>query len=372
MISTACGYVKTAALRFIGGVLGVFASILGIFGLLPSTMTQGGVDRARKKIFNYDKSYNKTKLDANLSHDNAAMTDIFYDLVTDFYEWGWGQSFHFATRFKGESFRESILRHEYILATKLNIKNTDKVLDCGCGVGGPARNVTMFTGCTLTGITINDYQIRRANRLTPSYLKKRLNFVQGNFAELPFEANTFNKCFFIEASCHMKDRTKPFAEAFRVLKPGGMMLSYEWLMTDKFNPQSKDHLRIKRGIEHGNGLPDTLTIPEMRKMCKQVGFEIVEGYDMAVQAELDFAEDNVTWYHALSAGTDAITGFLRSTQGRFFTRTMLNVLETIGLAPKGSVATSDMLEDAAVSLVEGGETGIFTPMYTLVARKPLK
>jgi len=368
VISTA----KTAVCRFVGGFLGVIASFLGAIGLLPDSMIRGGVDRARRKIFNYDASYNKTKLEDSLQHDNAALTDIFYDLVTDFYEWGWGQSFHFSTRFKGESFNEAILRHEYILAHKLGIKKTDKVLDAGCGVGGPARNVSKHTGCTVTGITINDYQVKRATRLTPRWLKKRVSYKKANYADLPFADESFDKCFFIEATCHMKDRTKPFGEAFRVLKPGGLMLSYEWLMTDKFDPKNRDHLRIKRGIEHGNGLPDTLSIPEMKKMCTQVGFEIVEAYDMVTFAEESYAEDNIPWQHALSAGTDLITGFLRSTHGRYFTRTMLNILETIGFAPKGSIATSDMLEDAAVSLIEGGETGIFTPMYVIVARKPLK
>jgi len=37
-------------------------------------------------------------------------THRYYDLATDFYEWGWGSSFHFATRQAHESFRESILR----------------------------------------------------------------------------------------------------------------------------------------------------------------------------------------------------------------------------------------------------------------------
>ena len=56
-----------------------------------------------------------------------------------------GQSFHFATRYKTESFHESILRHEYFLASHLNVKPGEKVLDVGCGVGGPLRNIARFT-----------------------------------------------------------------------------------------------------------------------------------------------------------------------------------------------------------------------------------
>jgi sterol 24-C-methyltransferase len=35
-------------------------------------------------------------------HQAQNMTNSFYDLVTDFYEYGWGQSFHFAKLFKGK------------------------------------------------------------------------------------------------------------------------------------------------------------------------------------------------------------------------------------------------------------------------------
>lgn len=46
----------------------------------------------------------------------------FYNLVTDFYEYGWGQSFHFAPRQKRETFRESIRRAEYTLASRLEVR----------------------------------------------------------------------------------------------------------------------------------------------------------------------------------------------------------------------------------------------------------
>ena len=34
----------------------------------------------------------------------AAMVNHFYNLVTDFYEWGWGQSFHFGPRYINEGY----------------------------------------------------------------------------------------------------------------------------------------------------------------------------------------------------------------------------------------------------------------------------
>ena len=74
------------------------------------------------------------------------MVDYFYELVTPFYEWGWGSSFHFAYRLKGESFAESMRRHEYYLSSWLGLPPRSRVLDLGCGIGGPTRNIGRFTG----------------------------------------------------------------------------------------------------------------------------------------------------------------------------------------------------------------------------------
>ena len=50
-------------------------------------------------------------------------------------------------------------RHEYYLAGRLGLKKGSKVLDWGCGIGGPYRNIARFTGADITGITINEYQV---------------------------------------------------------------------------------------------------------------------------------------------------------------------------------------------------------------------
>ncbi|TVU41833.1 hypothetical protein EJB05_15388, partial [Eragrostis curvula] len=72
------------------------------------------------------------------------MVNKYYDLATSFYEYGWGESFHFAHRWSGESLRESIKRHEHFLALQLGLKPGMKVLDVGCGIGGPLREIARF------------------------------------------------------------------------------------------------------------------------------------------------------------------------------------------------------------------------------------
>ncbi|KAJ2201832.1 Delta(24)-sterol C-methyltransferase, partial [Coemansia sp. RSA 520] len=59
------------------------------------------------------------------------LTNTYYNLATDFYEYGWGESFHFARKSIGESLRESIKRHEHTLFDAARISSGMKVLDVG-------------------------------------------------------------------------------------------------------------------------------------------------------------------------------------------------------------------------------------------------
>jgi sterol 24-C-methyltransferase len=57
----------------------------------------------------------------------------------------------------GEGFHAAIARHEHYLAYKIGIQKNMTVLDVGCGVGGPARQIAKFTGCKVVGLNNNDY-----------------------------------------------------------------------------------------------------------------------------------------------------------------------------------------------------------------------
>ena len=36
----------------------------------------------------------------------------------------------------------------------------------GCGVGGPAKNIARYSGAEITGLNFNEYQIKKATKLT--------------------------------------------------------------------------------------------------------------------------------------------------------------------------------------------------------------
>jgi len=295
--------------------------------------------------------------------------DSFYNIVTDFYETGWGQSFHFAPRGQSETFRESIIRHEHYLALKLDIKPDDVVLDVGCGIGGPMRNIAQFSGAKIVGVTINEYQVNRGNEINKANgFGEQCLLKQGDFCKLAaFKDNTFDKVFAIESTCHAPNRCDVYDQVYRVLKPGGLFASYEWVLNeDKFDKKNKDHLTIKYQIEKGNALPDLITNKECIANFKQSGFEVVSAVDLDQESR---DKGQIPWHASLRANCNVET-IQHTWCGVTFTHYLTWILEKIHLAPKGTFRAHQILQTARDGLVKGGDLQIFTPMLMVIAKKP--
>lgn len=305
-------------------------------------------------------------------------TDQYYDLATDFYEYGWGSSFHFATRFQGETLAQSITRHEYFLAGKLDLKPGMKAGDLGMGIGGPLRSITKFSGADVTGVSINDYQVRRAKAVTEqresAQAAKRMHYVHGDFTKLVpqvFEPESLDAIFYIESSCHISNRTEIFREGAKALKKGGKIFLYEWVMTNRFDRNNETHMKIKKDIEYGNGIEDMIVQTEVIKALENSGFRILEEEDLQDSAEELFGEHNVPWYYDMSReyAFGSLESFKLSQFGQRSLSGVLTFMEMIKLVPPGASDTNEMLKTGGKGLVKGGQLKIFTPMYMVLGEK---
>lgn len=296
----------------------------------------------------------------------AAMINHFYNLVTDFYEWGWCQSFHFGPRFHNETFLESIKRAEYYLCLRLGMIPGMKALDVGCGVGGPMRNMAVFTGCNIEGITINQYQVNIGNKYNGANgLSHLCKLVRGDFQNLPWENGYFDRAYGIEATCHSPDRVQCFSEVARVLKPNGLFAVLDWVVLNHYDPKNKEHVRIKEGIEVGNGLPTLATPEQVVEAFEKAGFEVIDHFDLNRNVH---ASNEIPWYDTLN-GKMSLSGFRMTHIGRMCTHAMVWTLELLRIAPAGSTRVSSLLNATALDLVAGGQDEIFTPSYFVLGRK---
>lgn len=81
-----------------------------------------------------------------------------------------------------------------------------RVLDVGCGVGGPAREIARFTDARIVGVNNNAFQVERARKYTTKAgLDGQVEFVKGDFLSLAeqFGENSFDAVYAIEASTRL-------------------------------------------------------------------------------------------------------------------------------------------------------------------------
>ncbi|PWY75496.1 sterol 24-c-methyltransferase [Aspergillus heteromorphus CBS 117.55] len=302
----------------------------------------------------------------------ATLTRHYYNIATDFYENAWGTSFHFCRFAPGEPFHQAIARHEHYLAHQIGIKNGMRVLDVGCGVGGPAREIVKFSDANVVGLNNNDYQIQRATLYAEKEgLSDKLSFVKGDFMQMQFPDNSFDAVYAIEATCHAPELQGVYSEIFRVLKPGGVFGVYEWLMTDDYDNENPEHRRLRLGIEQGDGISNMVNVSEGLAAMRGAGFELLHNEDLAQRP------DSIPWYYPIAGSFkhmasvwDFFTIARMTWWGRGLAHRFVGAMEKIGFFPQGSQKTADSLALAADCLVAGAEKNLFTPMYLMVGRKP--
>ncbi|KAF8652370.1 hypothetical protein AX16_004398 [Volvariella volvacea WC 439] len=336
--------------------------------------------RVENRVENYTKFW-KQDLNREASEDNekrienyTEVVNGYYDGATDLYEFGWAQSFHFSRFYKGEAFLASLARHEHYLAAQMVLRPGMRVLDVGCGVGGPAREIARFSDCQVIGLNNNDFQIQRARRYTrQAGLEGQVTFVKGDFMKLSeqFGENYFDAVYAIEATVHAPTWEGVYGEIFKVLKPGGVFGVYEWCMTDSWDPSIPEHKELAHQIELGNGIPEMRPLRLARQALKTVGFQIEHEEDLAERP------DPVPWYYPLEGDIrkaqtfwDYLTVWRMSWSGRLISHNALWLMEMMGIVPKGTYDVSETLKVAMHALVKGGQTKLFTPMYLVVSRKP--
>ena len=112
-------------------------------------------------------------------------------------------------------------------------------------------------------------------------------------------------------------------------------------------------------------MPDIAFSHQIDDALRQVGFELLESGDLAEKAG-----PGIPWYQPLAGSGFSFASFRSSRVGRLATHGTLQLMEALGIVPKGTVRVSGLLNLCATAMVASGRLGIFTPMYFLHARKP--
>ena len=302
-------------------------------------------------------------------YDHARTVREYYDLCSEFMVFGWGESLHFAPLSSQESLKDSKIRHQRLMISKLELREGMSVIDVGCGIGGPMRRVVREAGVRVVGVNSSEVQLDKAKALNAEAgLDHMVDYLASSFMDMGAIADdTFDRGYAIESTCHAPDKAGAFAEIYRVLKPGALFWGQEMCMTDTYDADDDLQRTIKRELMHGIALKEIATMGEVNRALETVGFQVIEGSDRAVAAN----GPTTPWYQPMLTQRQTLGNALhRLPIGRKIFIMASRLAETLGVFPKGSAEVIALMDRTANAYVAGGRTGIFTPLYCFLARKP--
>jgi SAM-dependent methyltransferase len=110
------------------------------------------------------------------------------------------------------------------LARLAGVSGSEKVLDVGCGIGGPSRYLASAFGCEVNGIDLTAEFVELARMLSErTRLTHKVSYRQGDALDLPFADASFDLVWSQNAAMNISDRARLYGEMRRVLKPGGRL-----------------------------------------------------------------------------------------------------------------------------------------------------
>ena len=339
-------------------------------GLREADRVGGGIARRIRRFDGWLDRASERNVDEATVYDHTETVKEYYDISNELMIWGWGESLHFAPLSPGESVQDSKIRHQRLMIDKLELREGMTVVDIGCGIGGPMRRVVEEGGVTVVGVNINETQMDRAKALNAAAgLEHMVDYLLCSFMDMSAVADgTFDRGYAIESTCHAPDKKGAFAEIYRVLKPGALLWGQEMCLTHRFDPGDEQHLAMKQDLMRGIALRDIATTVEVDQMLESVGFEVIEGMDRGA-AEHGSA---TPWYQPLETWSRTLGNSLQGVPlGRKTAIGGTRLAELLRIFPKGSADVVKMLDQTASAYAAGGRSGIFTPLYCFLARKPL-
>ena len=155
-------------------------------------------------------------------YDHADTVREYYDLCTEFMEFGWGDSLHFAPLSRGKAWKTPSSVTQRRIIAMLELSKGMKVVDIGCGIAVRCRRVVQESGAFVLGVNSNAIQLEKAKSLNDAAgIGHLVDYLACSFMDMSaIPDNSFDRGYAIESTCHAPDKAGAFAEIFRVLKPG--------------------------------------------------------------------------------------------------------------------------------------------------------
>lgn len=116
-----------------------------------------------------------------------------------------------------------------LVAREANIKRGQRLLDIGCGLGGPARRFAYKHGAAVSGIELSEPVYQTAVGLTALVgLTNQVDLALGSVLAMPYDADTFDILVIQHCAMQIAEKQEMFEECARVLRADGVMVLHEF------------------------------------------------------------------------------------------------------------------------------------------------
>ncbi|MEM7152163.1 MAG: class I SAM-dependent methyltransferase [Myxococcota bacterium] len=171
-----------------------------------------------------------------------------------------------------------------------------RVLDLGCGVGASLAYIAERRDVHGVGVTLSATQVELATqRFARAGLGNRLSARRADFTDLPADLEPVDFAYAIEAFVHAPAPEPFFAEAARILRPGGRLA-----ICDDFAAPRVDEgeltfreARWIREFRTGWNTGSLISVRRAEQLANAAGFERVSDQDLTADIELRRPRDRL-------------------------------------------------------------------------------
>jgi len=150
-----------------------------------------------------------------------------------------------------------------------------RILDIGCGIGGPALEMARTHGAEVVGIDLEAPLVARALQAARKHgLQDQCSFKTVSVGPLPFADASFDIVTSSGAFTQIADKSSILAETLRVLRPGGHLCCYDWLKSAGDFSEDMLYWFKLEGITYG-----LETLQEYEQQLRDAGFIDVSASD---------------------------------------------------------------------------------------------
>ena len=204
---------------------------------------------------------------------SAARVALHYDELDTAYRRIWGEHVHHGYWRTGrETPTEAAEALSDLVAARLRLTSGQAVCDIGCGYGATAARFAGHHGVRVVGFTLS----ARQQQVALARGGEGVTCLCRDWLDNGVADKSFDRAYAIESSEHMVDKARFFAEAARVLRPGGRLVVCAWLESEGARAWEVRHL-LQPICTHGR-LPSMGSRADYEAWAAEARF-ILESYE---------------------------------------------------------------------------------------------